>query len=341
MAKKSVRVAVVGAGAAAQISHIPAYRKLKDVEVVAVCDRDVSRRLAVSHKFGIPEAFEDFQDLLRADHLDIDAIDICAPTHLHGAMALAALSYGKHVLVERPFVTKTSEAEALVAAAAKADRIVMVAMNHRYRPDAQTLWQFIQKKEIGPVYFAKAGYLRGRDTWQTGAQGGRGFDVVAGQRGVLLDLGLQMLDLALWLTGGSVVSVSASMHASDKGKAEDSAVGFVRLDTGATITLDVSWGLLQDKDFAFVNLFGPKGTALFNPLRLLKSLHGNLVNVTPTAATERNHYKKSYEVEIEHFVDCVRRNVQPASTAEEALTLMRVVDALYKSADTGKEVRLA
>ncbi len=341
MAKKTVRLAIVGAGAAAQVNHIPAFRKLKDVELVAVCEPDVARRRAVSQKFGIPEVFEDFQDLLRAEHLDLDAIDICAPTHLHGAMAQAALSYGKHVLIERPFVAKTSEAEAIVAAAAKADRIAMVAMNHRFRPDAQTLSQFIQKKEIGQVYFAKAGYLRGRESWKSGAQAASGADGVAGRRGVLLDLGLQMLDLALWLTGGSVVSVSASMHASEKGKPEDSAVGFVRLDTGATITLDVSWGLLQDKDFAFVNLFGTKGTAVFNPLRVLKSLHGNLVNVTPTLAAERSQYKMSYELEIEHFVDCVRRGVAPASPAEEALTLMRVVDALYKSADTGKEVRLA
>jgi predicted dehydrogenase len=337
MAKKTVRIGIIGVGGAAQVNHIPAYRKLKDVEIVALCETDAARARAVSQRFGIPHVFSDFEDLLRADALDLDAVDICTPTHLHGAMALAALGYGKHVLIERPFAHKTSEAEAVVQAASKNACTVMVAFNHRFRPDAQVLRQFVQKGELGNIYYGKAGWLRGRESWQ----GGASTDGVSG-RGVLMDLGVQMLDLALWLTAGSVVTVSSSTHRREKARAaEDAAVAFLRLDTGATITLDVSWSLLQDKDFAFLNLFGTKGAALFNPLRMHKVMHGNLVNVTPTLESERSLYKRSYELEIEHFVDCVRRGVEPLTSAEQALGLMRVLDAIYRSAEQGKELRLA
>ncbi len=337
MARKIVRVALVGAGAAAQINHIPAYRKLKDVEIVALCEPDHARAQAVSQRFQIPHVFDDLQDMLRAD-LDVDAVDICTPTHLHAPMALAALGDGKHVLIERPFARRTSEAEAVVAAAARADRVAMVAFNHRFRPDAQMLWQFVRKGELGQVYFGKAGWLRGRVAWRGGKENA---DVSAADNGVLMDLGVQMLDLALWIMGGKVVTVSSSVHRLDKNAtAEDAAIALLRLDSGATITLEVSWSLLQDKDFAFVNVFGDRGAALFNPLRLHKMLHGNFVNVTPPLRSEKNLYKRSYEIEIDHFVDCVRRNATPVAGAEEALALMRVLDAVYRSAESGKEVRL-
>lgn len=338
MARKTVRVALVGAGAAAQVNHIPAYRKLKDVEVVALCEPDRPRARAVSQRFQIPHVFDDLQDLLRTESLEVDAIDICTPTHMHAAMALASLSYGKHVLLERPFVRRTAEAEAIVEAASRAGRIAMVAFNHRFRPDAQMMWQFVRKGELGTIYFGKAGWLRGRVAWRGGKATG---DEPVSERGVLMDLGVQMLDLALWITGGNVTTVSASVHRSDKNAtAEDAAIALLRLDSGATITLEVSWSLLQDKDFAFVNLFGARGAALFNPLRFHKTLHGSFVNVTPPLLSEKNLYKRSYEIEIDHFVDCVRRGTTPLASAEEALALMRVLDAVYRSAESGKEVRL-
>lgn len=342
MPRKPVRIGLVGAGGAAQVNHIPAYKKLKDAELVAVCDTDHARARGVAQRFGIPRVFTDFEDMLRADDLELDAVDVCTPTHLHGAMALAALTYGKHVLLERPFVHRTAEAEAIVRDAERRGKLVMVALNHRFRPDAQVLLQFVRKGELGDVYYGKAGWLRGRDSWRAaaGAGGDGSNDAGVSGRGVLMDLGVQMLDLALWLTAGKVVTVSASTYRKNPRKAEDGAAAFLRLDTGATITLDVSWGLLQDKDFAYLNLFGTKGAALFNPLRIHKMMHGSLVNVTPTLTSEKNLYKRSYEIEIEHFVDCVRRGETPLSDAEDGLELMRVIDAVYRSAESAREVKL-
>ncbi len=158
---------------------------------------------------------------------------------------------------------------------------------------------------------------------------------------LVLDLGFQMLDLSLWTLGNPAVeSATASLHRSRKGEVEDSATAFFRLATGATLTLEVTWGLLMEKDFHYLNLFGSGGAALLNPFRVHKGMHGTLVNVTPTLDSSRNQYKYSIEAQIAHFADVLRENAKPMGHADEILPVMELMDAVYRSAEQGKEVRL-
>ena len=336
MARKNLRVGLVGVGAAAQISHIPALLKSEGVELVALCDRDPEKAARVAQKFSVPRAVSRIDDLLADDSLD--AVDICTPNFLHAPMAMAALEAGKHVLCERPFARSAAEATEMVKAAKRADRVLACAVQHRFRPDAQLLRTFVAKGELGEVYYAKAGWLRQRTEWdsdewrrQKRESGG----------GVVLDLGFQMLDLSLWVLGApKVASVSASVHRLRKGEVEDSTAALLRLDTGATLTLELTWGLLMEKDFAFLNLFGSGGAALLNPLRFHKGMHGTLVNVTPTLDSARNQYKHSQEAQVAHFVEALRKGSRPMGDAEEILPVMELMDAVYRSAEQGREVKL-
>jgi predicted dehydrogenase len=336
VARKTLRIGLVGVGAAAQINHIPALKRLEGVEIAALCDRDPEKASRVAQKFGIPTAHVRFDDLLADD--SIDAVDLCTPNFLHAPMASAALEAGKHVLCERPLARSADEASAMVRAAKKADRILMCALQHRFRADAQLLRKFVDKGDLGELFFAKAGWLRQRTEWdsdewrrQKRESGG----------GVVLDLGFQMLDLSLWIMGHpAVASVTASVHRSRKGEVEDSATAFLRLENGATLTLELTWGLLMEKDFAYVNLFGSGGAALLNPFHIHKGMHGTLVNVTPNLETSRNQYKHSIEAQLSHFADVLRKGAKPMGTAEEILPVMELMDAIYRSAEQGKEVRL-
>ncbi len=336
MARKNLRLGLVGVGAAAQISHIPALKKTEGLELLALCDRDPEKAARVAAKFQIPKVHPRIDDLLADDELD--AIDICTPNYLHAPMATAALEAGKHVLCERPLARSAEEAAAMQRAAKKADRVLMCAVQHRFRPDAQLLRKFVEKGDLGDIYFAKAGWLRQRTEWdsdewrrQKRESGG----------GVVLDLGFQMLDLSLWTLGSpKVASVTASLHRSRKGEVEDSATAFFRLESGATLTLELTWGLLMEKDFAYLNLFGSGGAALLNPFRVHKGMHGTLVNVTPTLETSRNQYKHSIEAQITHFADVLRKAAKPMGHADEILPVMELMDAVYRSAEQGKEVRL-
>jgi len=337
VAKKNLRFGLVGVGAAAQVNHIPAIQRLEGVEIVALCDRDPEKAARVAQKFAVPQVMSRFDTML--DDEEIDAVDLCTPNYLHAPMAIAALEAGKHVICERPLARSAEEAGAMVKAAKKADRLLMCALQHRFRADAQLLRKFVEKGELGDLFFAKAGWLRQRTEWdsdewrrQKRESGG----------GVVLDLGFQMLDLSLWMMGSPAVeSVTASVHRLRKGEVEDSASAFFRLKNGATLTLELTWGLLMEKDFAYVNLFGSGGAALLNPLRIHKGMHGALVNVTPSPDTARNQYKYSIEAQLSHFADVLRKGAKPMGTAEEILPVMELMDAVYRSAEQGKEVRLA
>jgi len=337
VARKNLQLGLVGVGAVAQIAHIPTLKRTEGLELAALCDRDPEKAARVAQKFGIPRVHTRFDDMLADEQ--IDAIDICTPNFLHAPMASAALEAGKHVLSERPLARSAEEAAAMAKTAKKADRVLMCAVQHRFRPDAQLLRKFVEKGDLGEIFLAKAGWLRQRTAWdsdewrrQKRESGG----------GVVLDLGFQMLDLALWmLSGPTVESVTASVHRQKKGEVEDSATAFLRLNTGATLSLELTWGLLMEKDFAYLNLFGSGGAALMNPLRIHKGMHGNLVNVTPAMDSSRNQFKHSIEAQIEHFGEVLRKSVKPMGGADEIQPVMELMDAIYRSADQGKEVRLA
>ena len=336
MARKNLRIGLVGVGAAAQVNHIPALKKIEDLELVALCDRDPEKVARVAQKFQIPRSYTRFEELLGDD--EIQAIDICTPNFLHAPMAMSALEAGKHVLCERPLARSADEAAAMLKAAKKNDRILMCAVQHRFRGDAQLLRKFVLNGDLGDIFLAKAGWLRQRTEWDS--------DEWRRQRresggGVVLDLGFQMLDQALWIMGGpKVAAVTASVHRQKKGEVEDSATAFLRLTSGATLSLELTWGLLMERDFAYLNLFGTGGAALLNPLRIHKGMHGTLVNVTPTMPTPSNQFKQSIEAEIAHFADSLRKNSRPMGSAEEILPVMELMDAIYRSAENGREVRL-
>ncbi|MDZ7289615.1 MAG: Gfo/Idh/MocA family oxidoreductase [candidate division KSB1 bacterium] len=335
---EKVRVAIIGAGWIAQVAHIPVWKKLENVELVAVCDTVKARARVVAEKFKIPQYFTRDEELLKRE--DIDAVDICVPTNLHERLTVESLSAGKHVLVEKPMSRTAEEAEKMVRAANQYQRNLMVAMNMRFRYDATNLKSFIDGGEIGEVFYAKAGWLRRQkkldeQAWlyQKKYSGG----------GVLMDLGVQVLDVILWLLGNpKAKSVKANTydHVANF-EVEDTAVALVHLDNGITVNLEASWIFLQDEDLFYAHLLGTRGNAQLNPLRVTKELHGNLVNLTPSRPeTPTNLYKQSYQNELRHFIRCLREGTPMLSTGEESLERMRLVEGMYESAKCGKEVAL-
>jgi predicted dehydrogenase len=333
---QKVRLAVIGAGAISQVAHIPSWKKLPDVELVAVCDTVKARAKAVAEKYKIPRYFTNDDEVFKQD--DIDAVDICVPTNLHLPVALAALSAGKHVLVEKPMARNVEESEKMLEAARRYQRKLMVAMNVRFRRDAVNLKSFVDGGDLGEVFYLKCGWLRRQESWS-----GQSwlFQKKYSGGGVLMDLGIQMLDLSLWLLGNKKAKSVKAMtyNRVSKLEVEDAAIAFIHLDDGTTLTLEVSWTLLTEDDLLYANLFGSRGGALLNPLRVMKEMHGNLVNLTPAREeTTTNIYKRSYENELRHFVKCLREDIHMFSSGEESLERMRIIQKIYESAASGREV---
>src|SRR5919206_2032678 len=201
-----LRVGIVGGGAITQVAHLPVLKKMRGVEVQAICDTDLPKARALATRFGVKDAFDDIEELLRFESLD--AVVICSPNHLHESHILAALSANLHVLVEKPLTMTAASAQRIIKATEKRDRVVMVGMNHRYRPDVQIVRSFVQSGELGKVESVRGSwhvFRPGRA--QLGWRQRR--DQAGG--GAMLDLGLSILDLGLWLGGWPApLRVSAS-----------------------------------------------------------------------------------------------------------------------------------
>src|SRR5439155_1099991 len=193
---KHWRVTVDGAGAIAQVAHLPVLRKLPGVEVAAICDNDVSKAQALAARFEVRDAFDDIEEVLRYGHAD--AIAICTPNHLHEIHVVAALAAGCHVLCERPLALTVAGVERVLQASEKYGKRGMVGMNHRFRSDVRAVRGFLAGGDLGALQAVRGGWY----TFQPSRQllGWRLRREQAGG-GAMLDLGLPLIDLGLWLAG--------------------------------------------------------------------------------------------------------------------------------------------
>ncbi len=330
-----VKLGIIGVGWVAQVVHLPILQKLSDVEVVAVCDRDKGKMQMVAEKFGVRGLYTDVKQMLERD--DIAAVIVSTSTDAHKEATLASLYAGKDVLVEKPIARRYAEAVEMADAARETKRKLMVGMNHRFRPDVMILKSFLEGKELGKVFYTRVGWLRKRSSdssWfvQKEKSGG----------GVFIDLGIVMLDMALWLTGYPTVKRVAANHFSHKTRqVEDTSLVTLTLSSGASISIEVSWSMTLDDDIYYCNVFGTDGSADLNPLKINKELHGNIVNVAPAKLeSPQSLFRRSYENELKHFIGAVKGLHQVISTGDEAVQRMRVVEAVYKSVKLGRDVLL-
>jgi predicted dehydrogenase len=335
---QKVKVAIVGAGHVAQIAHIPAYVNNPRAELVAIVDEDPVKGKKLKNQYGCKSFFEDLTEMLNT--VEVDAVDICTPNYLHAPMAIAALRAGRHVLCEKPLARNAAEAKLMVDMAKKSGRFLMVAMNNRFRDDVRMLHTFIQGGELGDVQIAKTGWLRRAEDWHS-----RGWFTEKGKAGggALLDLGIPITDIAVWAVGlKNPTRVTCSVYGkTGRRGVEESACAMVHFSGGACLILEVSWNLKTPKDVTYLQVFGSKGGAVMHPLTIHKAMHGHLVNVTPELSLRKNYYKETYKQEIDHFIDCILQNKPPLTTGEEAMAVLRILDAMYESASTQKEVQLS
>ena len=330
----TVRIGVIGAGAIAQLAHLPVLAKMRGAVVAAICDNDRPKARALADRFNIPDVVTDIEDLLEID--DLDAVVVATPNHLHEPHVLSALASKRHVLCERPLSLTSRGVERILAAATRADRVVSVANNHRYRTDVQTLSRFIQGGELGKIAGMRAGAYhakRAADGWRNRRTESGG--------GAFLDHGLPLLDLALWLADyPDPVRVTAHM---DRGRGanavEDAMAVQLECAGGASIMLDVSTAYVGEEERWWFEVLAARGSARLSPLRVFKELNGRATDVSPSGAAGRESaFTQSYRAELAHFLAVVRGQTAYDPPADQ-VRLHRIVESIYKSAEDGKEVR--
>ncbi|MGQ0646027.1 MAG: Gfo/Idh/MocA family protein [Gemmatimonadaceae bacterium] len=329
-----VRMAVVGAGAIAQLTHLPVLSRMRGVQLAALVDNDQVKARALADRFGIPDVFTDLEDAL--EYREFDAAIVATPNHLHEPHVLELIASRKDVFCERPLSLNARGVERILLAATRAGQKVLVGNNHRFRADVQAMERFIRGDELGRLTGVRAGAWQQRghiEGWRLRRQESGG--------GALFEHGFPLLDLALWVADfPKPERVWANMHRSRGANAvEETALVVVECEGGLTVSIDLSWAYVGDEERWWFETLGQRGSTRLAPLRVVKELNGVPVNVTPTGASARESaFIQSYRAELSHLLAVLNGGI-PYEPPTDQVIVHRVLEAAYKSAEDGKEVR--
>lgn len=347
-----IRIGVVGAGFIGKI-HMDMFGRLEETTVTGITDFQKPLAERAAAQFGISRVFNGAEELI--DSNEVDAVVIGVPNRFHAPLAIRALEHGKHVLLEKPMAINGTGARRIVEAHRKAGTTLMIAHQMRWSGLSMQTKRLVETGELGKVYNAKAGMLRrkaipGWGSWFTRMDESGG--------GPLIDIGVHVLDMAMWFLGNpKPVSVFGSTYASfgpsKKGigtwgtpqwdgyfDVEDLATAMIKLDDGSTLTLEVSWAVNTDSDSThFIHVMGTEGGASLYSNRLIltgqKFDRAYDIRVDPPANEENPRALLS-----RHFAECVREGKTPISDGISGLVNSTILDAIYRSAKSGELVTL-
>ncbi len=352
---KKINVGIIGTGGISGY-HMAGYKACPNVSVEAVCDLDYEKAKKYAERHNVARVYADYNEMLAKEKLD--AVSVCTWNAAHKAPTVAALDAGVNVICEKPMAMNRFEAEEMCAASRRSGKLLMIGFVRRFGNDAAILKKFIDGGSMGDIYYAKATYLR-----RNGCPGRWFGDKAYSGGGPLIDLGVHVMDLVRYLCrnpkpvsaygftydnlGYNRVSGGQSWIASDSSAAggfkydvEDFVGAYIKFDNGLTLNMEASFNLNIKHDVGNIELFGTKSGAKIDPqIELFTDMNGMLVDVKPCGDTGLA-FNGLFENEISHFVDCVANGTSCRAPAEDGLTLMKMIDAIYESAKTGKVVEI-
>lgn len=352
--KRTVKIGIIGAGAIGAI-HLDALKTVPAARVIALCDTEAEKLTRTAKDYGIERTFTDYKKMLKEK--DIDAVYVCSPNSLHCEMTIHAFKAGKNVFCEKPMALNAARARKMVAAAKASRKILQMGMVSRHGAEAKMLKSFIDKGYLGRIYHMRVVRLRRRGI--PGLGGWFTTKRLSGGGG-LIDIGVHSIDLAMWLANQwKPQRVSAATYAEFGPRmrdyvytgmwagppncrgvfdVDDYACGMVRFTGNVTMTLEISWAANAQPGDS-VEILGDKGgirSGGGNPATIFTEQNKHIVDLTPQTGKTN-----PFEVQAAQFINTVLGKDKPAATGEEGLTVMKVLDAIYKSAKLRKEVALA
>ncbi|MEM3027954.1 MAG: Gfo/Idh/MocA family oxidoreductase [Candidatus Bathyarchaeia archaeon] len=333
-----IKAGIIGLGWPG-IQHLKGYQACSESEVIAICDINEELLRRVAKEYGIGRIYRDYKRMLKDEPIEV--VSVCLPNYLHHPVTIDCLEAGRHVICEKPPALNAQQAREMAAKAKAEGRILMYALMQRFNAEPTFLKAAIESGELGDIYFAEAAYVRRRGI--PIGSGGWFVDRARSGGGALIDIGVHALDLAWWLMGNPKPSmVSASSYSKFslivpkelKYDVEDSAFAFLRFENGASMILKATWAL-NLKGGSHTHIAGTKGGATMPPLVIYSEKEGIPLDITPQLPQVN-----AFDREIAHFVECVKKGERPIPSAEQGITLMEMLDAIYESSSCGKEVAI-
>lgn len=364
-----LKIGIVGCGGIANQKHFPALKNNSDLnEIVAFCDTVIERAEKAAAEYGVPGAqvTENYRELLA--NPDVEVVHVCTPNVSHSEITVAAFEAGKHVYVEKPMSHSTADAEKMVEAWKKSGKQFTVGYQNRFRAEVQNLHTACREGDLGDIYYAKAHAIRRKavPTWgvfpNKELQGG----------GPLIDIGTHALDITLWCMdnydvdsiSGQVFYKLGRLHGAEQGnlfgpwdpdsyEVEDSAFGFIKMKNGATINLEAAWALnILDSREASTTLCGtlagaevhsgmsyPQNELIYNRVR-----NGQLMQETISPSGQIAYFQgggggEEGTVDNRQWLEAIINGTEPLVKPMEALAVTKILEAIYKSAETNQTIR--
>jgi len=350
--QSKVRCGVIGAGQIG-LAHLEGFRKHPQAEVVAVAEINPQRRQHAVEEFRLLKAVADYRELLKDKSIDV--ISVALPNYLHEKVTVEALKAGKHVMLDKPMTTSARDAQKILDAWKEKKVVFMVGMNFRFNRETQMVREYVKKGTLGEVYHARAHWLRRSGiprigSWFTQKKYAGG--------GCCYDIGVHLLDCTLHCMGNfDAECVSGQVYAKfgPRGQGdgtwgmgeidpkkpfdvEDLAVAMIKLKGGKTAILEISWAIQADsgRDHG-IDLYGTEAGASLFPAKILRVRDNgkNYETITPDIKD-----LPVPEDRMVHFIDCVVKGTPPLVKPEESLKVQKILDAIYESSRTRKEVRI-
>lgn len=363
------RAGIVGCGGIAHQKHFPALKNASDrVEIVAFCDLIEERAEKAAKEFGTPDAkvYTDYHELLKDESIEI--VYVLTPNVAHCPISVAAFEAGKHVMCEKPMAASVEDAEKMMEAWKKSGKLFTIGYQNRFRADSQTMKRMCDDGEMGDIYYAQAHALRRRGvpTWgvftDKSQQGG----------GPLIDIGTHSLDLTLWLmdnyepatvTGVTFNKLGTTLKPENQGnflgtwdpdtyEVEDAAFGFVTMKDGSLITLDATWVINSTEErcastYLCGTVAGAEVTGVGGAdnlkLYMNKVMGGKQVKIDVNTAVGGVDFfdgdsAEPKDIECKVWLDAIEGKGELVVKPEQAFTVTKILEAIYKSAESGRQI---
>ncbi|POT55168.1 oxidoreductase [Citrobacter amalonaticus] len=347
MTGSPLRVAIIGAGQVADKVHASYYCTREDLELVAVCDSRLSQAGTLAEKYGNPQVWDDVQAMLQAVKPDI--VSVCSPNRFHYEHTMQALNAGCHVMCEKPPAMTPEEALEMRNTARRMGKVLAYDFHHRFALDTQLLRDRVMAGALGEIYVTNARALRrcGVPGWgvftNKQLQGG----------GPLIDIGIHMLDAAMYVLGFPAVKgvtahsfqkIGTRKHSGQFGEwdpttytVEDALFGTIEFHNGGILRLETSFALnIPEQSIMNVNFCGDRAGATLFPAQIYTDRDGELEVLMQREKADDNRHFRSMEA----FVNHVKGDAVTIADAEQGVVLQQLVAALYQSAETGMYVEL-
>lgn len=348
---KKFRVAFIGCGGICQ-THMKALQEMPDVEVVAGVDILPERREVFAERWGVTTVYKDWKKMLA--EVKPDGVSVCTPNGVHATPTIDALKSGAHVICEKPMAMTPAECAEMIATAKKANRKLSIGFQYRYHPNTQFLKRARENGEFGDIMFVKCQALRRRGipNWgvfgQKKLQGG----------GPMIDIGVHILEMAHYVMG-SPKPVAASgntwTYLGNKPSktvcpwpnwdhktytVEDLAIGQIRFENGALLQVEASFVAHIEKDAWNFNIMGTKGGAQWDPPMVFADRNDTMMNSAPYFVGTQTGFEDLFPIKLRNWVDGCVKNTPLEAPGEAGLAVQKMLDGVYRSAASGKEVTI-